>query len=112
LVILTPNAWHYFAVAGRLVPHRLQQVIARRLLMNPGRVFRTYYHANSVSRLATLATRSGLQVVSIRTYEPPPTYMALRRLLFYGAAFYERLVNRYRFLSRFRAQLVALFQKP
>ncbi len=111
LMLLTPNSYHYFALAGRLVPHALQVWIARELLKSPGEVFRTYYRCNSARRIAHLSVEVGLRPIDFRYYEPSPTYLAVSPFTFFPALVYERLVNKSEKLAVFRAQLIGVCQK-
>ena len=111
LIVLTPNNFHYFAIAGHVVPHSMQKIIANKLMKSPGEVFKTYYRCNSIKRMTQIAAQFGLVPINICLYEPPPKYMAFSVFTFYPAVAYERLVNRYKWLSIFRAQLIGIFQK-
>jgi SAM-dependent methyltransferase len=111
LLILTPNNYHYFSIAGRIIPQYLQQIIANKFFNSKDTVFRTYYRCNSAKKMMKIASDYGLKQMIIQHYEPPPRYLAGVPLLFFPAVSYERVVNSVKLLARFRAQIIALFQK-
>jgi hypothetical protein len=69
--------------------------------------FKTRYRANDESTLQKLAARSAFRLVSIDLIETKPDYLVFHPVLYRTGIAYERLVNRYEILRRFRVQLIA-----
>lgn len=111
LLVLTPNNYHYFALAGHIVPHSMQKLIARKWLGSSDEVYRTYYRSNSERRMKKLASDAGLEIDDIHFYEPQPRNLSFSPLIFYPAMAYERIVNGANLFAIFRAQIIGIFTK-
>lgn len=112
LVVLIPNAWHYFVLAGRMIPHPVQQRIASWVGYREEDTHPTYYRANTCKKLNTLAQRGGLALSQTIMHEPCPWFLSFSPITLVPAIFHERLVNRCEALSPFRAHIIAVFEKP
>ena len=69
--------------------------------------FPTRYRANDVATLERLAMGSGFRVVSIELLETKPDYLYFSPIAYRAGIAYERTVNRWDTLARFRVQLLA-----
>ena len=107
LLIHTPNRWHYVALGATVTPTRFHAWYNAKRGREEADTFKTRYRANDESTLHRLAARSGFRVVSIELLETKPDYLVFHPALYRTGIAYERLVNRYDALRRFRVQLIA-----
>jgi ubiquinone/menaquinone biosynthesis C-methylase UbiE len=111
LVVAIPNAFHYFVIAGRIIPHSLQQRIASWVGYKEADTFPTYYRANTCKRLNALAKRAGMELRKVVRWEPCPWFVSFSAITLAPAILYERLVNRYESLAPLRAHIIATCEK-
>jgi SAM-dependent methyltransferase len=107
LLVHTPSRWHYVTIAAALTPTRVHAWCRSKLGWDRGGTFATKYRANDAPTIERLAERTGFAVRSLELVETKPTYLALHRLAYRAGIAYERLVNRFSRLSRFRANILA-----
>jgi SAM-dependent methyltransferase len=107
LLIHTPNRWHYVAMFATLTPTRFHAWYNAKRGREEVDTFPTRYRANDRKRLERLAMASGFRVVSIDLIETKPDYLLFHPLAYRLGIAYERLVNRFEALARFRVQLIA-----
>jgi SAM-dependent methyltransferase len=111
-VAKTPNKWHYMALIARVTPlafHRWYNRLRGRAETD---TFRTVYRANSRGDVLRLARNAGFGVDRIRHVERRPEYLRIAAPLYIAGLAYERIVNRYSWLSRFRILILIELQKP
>lgn len=108
----TPNKWHYMPLIARLTPHWFHQWINKWRGRVGEDVFPTRYQANSVSDVEKHAITAGLEVNRIDLIEGRPEYLRMSFLTYIPGLIYERLVNRFEFLARFRILLIVELRKP
>jgi SAM-dependent methyltransferase len=106
LLIHTPNRWHYVTLAAALTPTRIHVWYRGKLGWDAADTFPTRYRANDAKTVVRLATRSGFLVRSVELLETKPTYLALHPLAYRAGIVYERVVNRFASLARFRVNLL------
>jgi len=112
LAIFTPNLLHYFGVAASLTPHWFHVWFNSRVRgFDKEDTFPTRYRANTRRRLRKLFLKSGFGRVEISMVEGAPSVLAFNSLLQGMGLAYERLVNRYDFLSNFRLDIIAVAYK-
>jgi SAM-dependent methyltransferase len=112
LAIFTPNLLHYFGAAARLTPHWFHVWFNSRLRgFEQDDIFPTRYRANTRRRLNKLLLESGYTRAEVILVEADPGALAFNSLLQRIALIYEWLVIRYRFLSDFRLNIVAVGYK-
>ncbi|HXN71253.1 MAG TPA: class I SAM-dependent methyltransferase [Candidatus Acidoferrales bacterium] len=112
LAIFTPNLLHYFGAAASLTPHWFHVWFNSRVRGFDGNdIFPTLYRANTRRRLRKLFLQSGFDRADISMVEGPPSVLAFNSLLHGMGLVYERLVNRYDFLSGFRLNIIAVAYK-
>ncbi len=107
LLIHTPNRWHYVALGATVTPTRFHAWYNAKRGREEADTFKTRYRANDESTLQKLAARSGFRLASIDLIETKPDYLVFHPVLYRTGIAYERLVNRYEVLRRFRVQLIA-----
>ena len=108
----TPNQWHYMPVIARLTPHRFHQWINKWRGRAGEDVYPTRYQANSARDVEKLARVVGLEVNRLDLIEGRPEYLRMSFLTYIPGLLYERLVNRFGFLARFRILLIVELRKP
>jgi SAM-dependent methyltransferase len=112
LLLLTPNRWHYVALAARLLPYRLHLAFNRWRGVDARDVFPTAYRANTGGRLRELAAQAGLAVERLDRFETEPEYLAFHLLPYALGVAYERIVTRYAALAPLRVSLLLVARKP
>lgn len=106
LLIHTPNRWHYVTLAAALTPTPVHIWYRTKLGWDEEDTFPTQYRVNDVKTMRALAAKSGFRVHSLELLETKPTYLALHPLAYRAGIAYERLVNRFDALARFRVNLL------
>ena len=106
LLIHTPNRWHYVPLGAILTPTRFHIWFTTKLGREEIDVFPTKYRANDPKTLERLARRSGMRLVSLELFETRPAYLTFHPLAYRAGIAYERLVNRFESLARFRVNLL------
>jgi SAM-dependent methyltransferase len=111
-VILTPNTRHYVPLIARLTPTRFHKLFNSRLRRRAeADTFPTLYRANTPGGLRRLASRAGLEEVSVQLIETKPNYLMWSAPSFLLGVAYERLVNSFDLLQGFRVNILATFRK-
>lgn len=112
LLLMTTNQYHYFALAVRMTPLRFQRWFVKNVFGgSPDDVFPTFYRANTSRRLRALATEANLVQERIEMLEGPPSILKFSSITFLAGMAYERIVNRFRFLSGFRGAILTVFRR-
>jgi SAM-dependent methyltransferase len=112
LLFKTPNRHHYMPLIARMTPHRFHQFVNRLRGRNELDTFPTLYRANTAQDVQDLARRTGFIFRRIELIESRPEYLRITALSYLFGIAYERLVNRFDSLARFRILLIADLQKP
>jgi SAM-dependent methyltransferase len=107
LLIHTPNRWHYVTLAAAITPTPVHEWYRTKLGWERAGTFATRYLANDVRTIERLAARTGFAVRSVELLESKPAYLALHPLAYRAGILYERLVNRFSALARFRVNILA-----
>lgn len=111
----TPNRFHYVAAVSSLTPHWFHRLVANRLRGLPAEAhdpYPTVYAINARGAVRRAAAASGLTVAVLRMIEKEPSYGMASPLVFYPLLAYERVVNASDAFSGFRANILAVLQKP
>jgi SAM-dependent methyltransferase len=112
LAIFTPNLLHYFGAAARLTPHWFHVWFNSRVRgFDQEDIFPTRYRANTRRRLNKLLLESGYSRAEVILVEADPGALAFNSLLQRIALTYVWLISRYRFLSDFRLNIIAVGYK-
>jgi SAM-dependent methyltransferase len=114
-VFRTPNLHHYVGAVAAVTPHKFHRLVANRLRRLPRgcrEPYPTFYRMNTIRAVRRLAAAAGFRVRSIDMVEKEPSYAVSSRALFLGGLIYERSVNRFAVLGRFRANIFAVLEKP
>ncbi|MBX3565270.1 MAG: class I SAM-dependent methyltransferase [Sphingomonas sp.] len=111
MLFKTPNRQHYMPMIARLTPHRFHQFVNRIRGRSEVDTFPTFYRANKASDVHALARKTGFEVAAISLIEGRPEYLRMTPPTYLAGAAYERLVNRFGALARFRILLIAELRK-
>lgn len=112
LLIETPNRWHYMPVVAQLTPLRFHQFVNRLRGRAEVDTFPTCYRINSAGRIRRIAVEAGMEVEEIRLVDGRPEYLRISAPTYLAGIAYERLVNRFEALSRFRVVIIAALRRP
>jgi SAM-dependent methyltransferase len=109
LLVHTPNRWHYVALAATVTPTRFHAWFNDRMGREDAHkhTFPTRYRINGSRTIRRAALATGFRVVSIELFETSPGYLAFHPVPYLAGIAYERLVNRFSSLARFRVQILA-----
>jgi SAM-dependent methyltransferase len=103
----TPNLWHYMPAIARFTPlwfHRFYNRVRGRAQID---TFPTLYRSNTEKTVHRLARMNGFRDSSTDLIEGRPEYLRLTVLTYIVGLLYERLVNAFEGLRRFRILLLA-----
>lgn len=101
----TPNLQHYAMIIAKFTPfwfHKLYCTLSGR---DAEDTFPTYYQMNSKSKMDELSKTANFNY-EMRTLECQPDYLFLDPVTFLMGVGYERLVNKYERLNKFRILLM------
>ncbi len=110
LLIHTPNRWHYVALAAAATPTRFHAWFNAKRGRIEADTFPTRYRINDAKTIQRAARASAFRVVSIELLETKPDYLYFHPLAYQAGIAYERVVNRWGSLARFRVQILADLQ--
>lgn len=112
LLFLTPNRWHYVALAAQATPHSFHNwynhIIRGR---NVEDTFPTLYRLNSLRTIRRELTSAGFLEEKIFRHENPPNYLLFSKVSFYLGLSYERMVNHFQTLSFLRTHFIGIYRK-
>ena len=111
----TVNIAHYVFIISYLTPHWFHSFFANRaraLNSKSHEPWPTFYRMNRPTRIKDLSVQSGFSDCEIKSIESHPSYLVFHPLAFLIGTGYERLVNRFEFLSGFRSTFYVKLTKP
>lgn len=106
LVFQTPNRFHYVAVGAMLTPQAFHVWFNARRGREAPDSFPTRYRVNDRRTIRRLATTTSFQVAELFMVEPKPDYLTFHPLAYLAGVAYERVVNRWDWLSDLRCVIV------
>lgn len=111
VVFITPNARNYVVILNKLIPSWFRNMVAKRLANNTLVVdpMKTFYRANSVSKLKRLSKENALEFDKL-ILNGDPTYIAINRLFFGIGVFIERILS-IPFMKSARVHIVGVIKK-
>ena len=110
----TPNLFYYVSLIAKCTPHFIHNLIAnpaRGLSKSEHEPYKTYHRMNTGLSLCKHAKIAGFREIELKYIEAQPSYLMFHWLPFYLGVFYERMVNKYKFLKYFRANILGRLQK-
>jgi 2-polyprenyl-3-methyl-5-hydroxy-6-metoxy-1,4-benzoquinol methylase len=111
----TGNLRHYSYAIAAATPHWFHQLVANRARALPpdqASPHPTYYFMNTREAVRECLGHIGFAEQELIMLEPEPSYLMFSVPAFLMGVTYERLVNRVRGLSGFRACIIGCFRKP
>lgn len=108
----TPNRRHYVPLAARATPHWFHQFYNGLRGRAAEDTFPTYYLANSPEDVERHARSAGLSIREVQLVEGRPEYLRLSSLTYLAGIAYERLVNAFEMLEKYRVLLVVEMELP
>jgi len=108
----TPNSWHYMPVISRITPLAFHRYINKIRGREVEDTFPTCYAANSHSAINQLSKKTGFTPVFIERHEGRPEYLRMLAITYVVGMAYERIVNAFNKLERFRILLIICLRKP
>lgn len=110
IILFTTNAYNYVPLISQIIPHRLQAYLLSQLLQRPTTdSFPTFFRANTLKQLTTLAEQSGLTIQQW-VYVGNPFYLAFSRTLFRLALLFEQVTDWLK-LEQIKLYLVVRLEK-
>lgn len=111
ILLYAPSKWYPPLVLGRLLPHRLRQLVNRAITGTPlNDTFPTYYRANTKRALIRLAESLGLRPVRIEYRRSHPEHAMFSVLAYRAAVAVERALSRSKSLAFLRPLIFCHFQ--
>lgn len=111
-VFATPNLYNYITVLARLTPLGVHKFFNRVLLHVSGEdTFRTYYRANTITRLDRQLSVVGLRRLHLSLYEEPPWLWTFSPIMCRLALRYRDAIMRSRRLLRLCGIIMATYRK-
>ena len=107
LLIHTPNRWHYVALFATLTPTSFHAWFNSKPAHQRRHVSDSVSSQRQKRALERLASGSGFRVVRLDLLETKPDYLYFHPLAYRAGIVYERIVNRWPGLARFRVQIIA-----
>lgn len=108
---LTPNRWHYVAIAASLTPTSFHKWYNRKRGRGYEDTFPTVYRLNSRREQREIFAQHGFATEEVRAFEIQPKYLMFSLPTFLVGAAYERLVNATPSLEGLRVNLLSTFRK-
>ena len=107
----TPNKRHYMPIAARLTPHWFHVWFENIRGRDQDDIFPTLYLANTETDLRNAAKSAQLSVEKIEFIEGRPEYLRISSVSYIFGWLYERIVNLFKPLMRFRILIVIQLKK-
>ena len=110
-LIKTPNRRHYVALAASMTPHGFHEWYNKLRGMDEEDTFPTVYRCNTPEDMEHFAVMTGFRVSEIELWEGRPEYLRIFPPAYLLGLLFERTVNRFEVLSRFRCVLFSTLVK-
>ncbi len=113
VIIVTVNKWFAPVVLGRVLPHRLRQLVNRAVSgTNEEDTFPAFYRGNTPKALTAAAAAVGLITVDMRYMSHHPRYFMFSALAYRAAVAVERVVRKYERLAPLRHFILCQLERP
>ena len=107
----TPNKFHYVALISSITPIWFHKFYKKLMGTKVIDTFPTKYKANSENLVKNLARKTHFDIVSIKTVEGRPEYLRVFWIFYIFGIIYERVVNKFKFLSLAKCVLYVNLKK-
>lgn len=108
----TPNRHHYVARIAGITPEWFHKFYNRLRGTQSRDIFATTYVCNEENAIATVVRRHGFDMVSLSIIEGRPEYLRIFAPMYFVGFLYERLVNKFESLKKFRCVILFHVVKP
>jgi SAM-dependent methyltransferase len=107
----TPNRWHYVALFASLTPLSFHKYYMKKLGRKEDDTFPTFYRFNDSKKVWRVTTRQGFTAIKLDFIEGRPEYLRTSSLFYIFGVLFERTVNCFEFLRKFRCIIVGQLEK-
>ncbi len=107
----TPNKWHYMPTIARITPVWFHKYYNNLRGRNSDDTFPTRYMCNTKADVYRYAEEAGLKVLRVNFIEGRPEYLRINPIPYLIGFLYERIVNNFSSLSKFRCVMIFELQK-
>ncbi|MDB5618906.1 class I SAM-dependent methyltransferase [Tardiphaga sp.] len=111
-VFKTPNKLHYMPFIARITPHWFHAQYNAWRGRSEEDTFPTVYRSNTPDDVARYARSAGLHLGEFELIESRPEYLRIGFIPYLFGIVYERVVNRFLFMRRFRVVMIGELIKP
>ncbi len=113
-IIVTPNVLHYANFLIMITPYAFHEWFAKTFL-GASRYytesFPTRYRANTPWKLKQMMEKSGFKTIEVRCIDGGPLHLQWFTPLYAVGLVYHRIVNRFKWLSFLRSDMIAIFRR-
>jgi len=110
IVFITPNALNYIVILNKIIPHWFRVMVASKLggklTVEP---MKTFYRANSVSKIKSLAKNNNLSIDKL-ILNGDPTYVAINKVFYYLGILIEIILG-LPILSNTKVHMIGVLKK-
>jgi SAM-dependent methyltransferase len=110
-IFRTPNTRHYVSAIAHWTPHWFHLKVANWSRGYPDKELEPYptiYKSNNEKDIKALCKKSFLEITELHYVEKQPSYLMFNGFIFFFGIIYERVVNKFSFLRKFRANLFCI----
>ena len=111
-IFFTPNRWGYITIISRLLPDKLRANVVRMIHTREEQdIFKAYYLMNDKSQLRRLFKQTRLTEQRFIMKQQYPIDLWFSLVLLYAGILFERIVNKYSWLSFLRGNIIGCYSK-
>lgn len=109
--VKTPNLLNYRVFATKITPNWLHNWYMKNIVICVVKQDYTYYRANRPNKLIKMIGEAGFDLLTLKLVEDKPDYLRFSPITYSAGIIFERLLNRFNFLSRLRSSMILVFKK-
>lgn len=111
-IFLVPNLGHYASIISLLIPNRHHSTILSSIEdKQENDVFPVYYKSNTYSSIKKLSKLAGFEIADFQYLGQYPYYFMFNPFLFFIAAIYVKIINRFNCFGFLRGCILAHLTK-
>jgi len=111
-IFRAPNRWYYLSFMGLLLPETIRELVSARLRnVKLEQVYKSYYRANTFTKIHRLCNNTNLDIDKIIMCEAEPMYLRRNPLLFSLGVLIERFLNSSELFEPFRSGIIGVLRK-
>ncbi len=107
----TPSRFHYVAIIASCTPHWFHRLYNKLRGRDENDTFPTLYNMNTKKAVSFYAQKNGFRVMTIDHVEGRPEYLRINAVMYLFGVVYEKIVNSFSFLEKFRCVLIFKLKK-